>query len=424
MNVRWNDPSRGVTLIELMITLTLGLIVIAGALALLVGQQAAFRAGTGDRAQQETARVALESVTSNLRMAGYGIDPAVAFDFGPQASIRMARAPEGSVVAATSFKCNSAVSCRDSTTGPDEIVFLARDPGFGYPLAQGYASGSSQLVLTGPLRNPIHRGQILQVMCFTGSMRWAYVTVGAEVPADAGATVAVPLVTGTTAFPNQTSLLNGDGCFGSAAPTGSSAAVVAGAAKVFKVDRFRYFVQSFVEADGTHPYLMLDQGLFDASGNAIVDVVAPDVEDLQFSYVFPASTDPSLRLVGASSGNAITASSSGIDTAPSQGPPSFDDVSTSPQRTTQHPGNIRVVRMAVVVRTPTSDPNLLTDGAATVPAAGNRASFQGPTGYRRTLFETSSAIRNLDARAPYFPTYTADAPNYSTRTDQLNVGGG
>jgi len=419
MTAPGRSPSRGMSLVELMISLALGLIVIAGALALLRGQQGSFRAGTGDRAQQETARAALESITSSLRVAGFGVDPALAFDFGPQNNVRMSQVPSGTVVAATSFRCAAGVTCRDSTTGSDEIVFLARDPAFGYPLSQAYAAGSSQLVITGPLRNPIHRGQILQVMCFTGTMAWAYVTVSAEVPASNGASVAVPLVTGTTVFPDQTSLLNGDGCFASAAPAGSGAGVVASAAKVFKVDRFRYFLQSFAEGSGTRPYLMLDQGLFDASGNAINDVVAPDVEDLQFSYLFPAFPDPALRLIGAAAGNAITADGNGIDLAPVQRPPAYGDDPDALQRTTHHPGNIRLVRVAIVVRSPSVDPDMLGVAADTIlPAAGNRAAVAGPVGYRRALFETSAPIRNLDARAPYFPTYTA------TGTDQLNVGGG
>ena len=417
MTAPGRSPTRGMSLVELMISLALGLIVIAGALALLRGQQGSFRAGTGDRAQQETARAALESITSSLRVAGFGVDPALAFDFGPQNNVRMSQVPTGTVVAATSFKCASGVTCRDSTTGSDEIVFLARDPAFGYPLSQAYAAGSSQLVISGPLRNPIHRGQILQVMCFTGTMAWAYVTVSTEVAASNAASIGVPLVTGTTVFPNQTGLL-GDGCFASAAPAGSGAGVIASAAKVFKVDRFRYFLQSFAEGSGTRPYLMLDQGLFDASGNAINDVVAPDVEDLQFSYLFPAFPDPALRLLGAATGTAITASGSGIDVAPAQGTPAYSDDPDALQRTTHHPGNIRLVRVAIVVRSPTPDPDLLGATDAILPAAGNRASVAGPPGHRRAVFETSAPIRNLDARAPYFPTYTA------TGTDQLNVGGG
>jgi hypothetical protein len=153
-------------------------------------------------------------------------------------------------------------------------------------------------------------------------------------------------------------------------------------------------------------------------------VVTPDVEDLQFSYVFPAIPDPALRLVGTSAGNAISSGADGIDLAPSSGVPAFSDETDATQRITRHPANIRAVRVAVVVRTPTPDPGLVQTSATVVPAAGNRAVSTGPAGFRRTLFETAAPIRNLDSRAPYFPTYTSDSAPYTNRTDQLNVGGG
>ncbi len=87
----------------------------------------------------------------------------------------------------------------------------------------------------------------------------------------------------------------------------------------FKVDRYRYHVVAVdddgtVEAWGTagaRPYLMLDQGLSDADGNAIDRVIAPDVEDLQVAYVYPLA--PSGAQVLGATGAAVTANTAGND---------------------------------------------------------------------------------------------------------------
>jgi type II secretory pathway pseudopilin PulG len=165
---------RGFSLVELMIALVISMVVIAGALALLTSQQRSFRASASDRALQETARLAVDHVATNLRLAGFGVDPSFAFDFGAQADVPMARAAPGTAVSKPAWKCASAVTCRDRIDSPDEVVFLARDPAFGRTLAQ--PASASELVLAGPLVSPLRAGQILQVMCFTGNMLWAFVT--------------------------------------------------------------------------------------------------------------------------------------------------------------------------------------------------------------------------------------------------------
>jgi hypothetical protein len=158
---------------------------------------------------------------------------------------------------------------------------------------------------------------------------------------------------------------------------------------------------------------MLDQGLADATGNPILQMVAPDVEDLQLSYVFPRSAAPA---AGAVAGTALTADAAGIDLAPAVAPPQYSDPATALNRTTHFPANIGAVRVSLVVRSAEADIRI-TDPAV-VPAAGNRPDVAGPPNYRRARFDTSAATPNLDVRAPFFPSYSAGAG------DRLNVGGG
>ena len=68
------EPSRGFTLVELMVALAISVVVIAGSLMLLNAQRRSFQGGSVDRALQEAGRVALIEISGNLRLAGYGLD--------------------------------------------------------------------------------------------------------------------------------------------------------------------------------------------------------------------------------------------------------------------------------------------------------------------------------------------------------------
>jgi type IV pilus assembly protein PilW len=413
------NPERGFTLVELLIATVVASFVIAGSIALLSSQQRMFQGSSTDRAIQETGRMALEEMTTNLRLAGYGIDPAYAFDFGALQTARQDRARQGATTsAASTFASCTQLSCRDSTTGPDEIAFRYRNPYFVRSLAVA-PNGGNSITIAGPLTSPMNQGQILQVMCFGGSMIWAYVTVASTVAVTNADAVAIPLVSGNgNQFPFQNGYL-ADGCFGSVAARNANAATFAGAAKVYKVDQFRYFVATYdasgaIVANGTagaRPYLMLDTGVV-RNGTAVATVVAPDVEDLQFAYLFPNSAVAN-RIVGATTGAPISAGSSGIDLSVSG--PAFSDTGDAAERATQHPGNIRAVALSLVARSPSVDPQSF---ETAVPAAGNRDVGSGPAGYRRQLFETSVGTQNLDARGAHFPTYSV-AP-----TDRFSLGGG
>ena len=423
--MRRDTHSRGFSLVELLIAVAVSLLVIAGAMALLVSQQRIFQVSSADRALQETGRVALEELTSNLRLAGYGVDPSYAFDFGPLEAARQDRAPEtADLSAASTFASCTALSCRDSITGSDEIVFRYRNPSFVRTLAAAPTSGTS-ITIAGPLLTPMYQGQILQVMCFAGDMRWAYVTVGATVqPTDSDTVVLTLAGANGDQFPFQNGYLT-NSCFGAVAPRNAlqtAPATFAAAAKVYKVDQFRYYVARY-DASGNvvtdittsaRPFLMLDQGLVNG-GNPIRNVVSPDVEDVQFAYLFPNSA-PANQLVGATPNTQVSAGGSGIDLDPAAGPPGFSDESAAPQRLTQHPGNIRAVALTVVVRSPEADPRVF---ETVIPAAANRPTVAGPLGFRRQVFQTSAATRNLDARGPHFPTYSTNAG-----VDHLNLGGG
>jgi hypothetical protein len=156
---------------------------------------------------------------------------------------------------------------------------------------------------------------------------------------------------------------------------------------------------------------MLDSGTRDASDQVMIDVIAPDVEDLQIAYVFP--WDTTNTVVGAAPGTALPASSTGIDL--SVAPPVYSDDLSAVTRQSHHPANIRAVRVGLVVRG--AEQNATLSNTSTLPALLNRSSLTAEDGYRRQPYETTIAVRNLDARAPYFPVWD---PGSLT----LNIGGG
>lgn len=419
---------RGFSLVELVVALGIGVVTVVAAIALMVGVQRSFQTTGRDRTLQETARVALGHLTANLRAAGFGVDPALALDLGPLANARMDLA-YGAATFPTAPTPSAAGACtalcRDSTAAPDELVFYARDPAFGpHPLT--VAPSATSVTFGGTPGVPILAGQVLQVVCYSGAMTWTYVTAAGPARANGDGTFTVPLLSGTTTFPTQNAWL-ADACYGAVAtmagglPTDASLRT---AAEVFKVDRYRYYVQSFDAAGNvqpwnaanTRPFLMLDQGTADGSGST-ASVVAPDVEDLQVAYVFPR--DPATPLVGAAEGVAITNDDGGINLGSPNGGPVFSDADGAAARLDHHPGNVGAVRVSVVVRSAVADP-AVPDVA--IPAAGNRPEIRGAAGYHRLRVEATVPVPNLSMNAPYFPTWGASTAASGSR--QSNVGGG
>jgi type IV pilus assembly protein PilW len=379
---------RGFTLIELTVSLVLAAILVAASVAILGQQQRALQRTGADRAMQENVRAALEEIGAGLRRAGFGIPPALAFDFS--------RMPPCDL--------EPAVACRDRIDGPDQVAFYARDPLFKATVAS--APAESVLVIEGGVQRPLRRGQVLQVMC-AGAAATAYVTVDRAVaaswtpPAPPPATTSIPLQAGTGAFPRENAALT-SGCFATA---------VAGL-RVYRVDRFRYYVARFPDREGGapagRPYLMLDRGLEDDDGTSRAEPVAPDVEDLQVEYLFVAPATGATRVVGATAGVRLADLPEGIDLAAAA--PALDAPSADPARATNHPANLRAVRLSIVARSPVPDPanaakplvQLVSSRGAALPAAGNRPVVQGDDGFLRLRVETTETTRNLDSRGPFY----------------------
>jgi hypothetical protein len=332
-----------------------------------------------------------------------------------------------STISYPGYRCAAGPRCRDSVdaSASDEIVFHSRDPMFSRVAT---AVTTSAVTVLGELKEPMYAGQILQVSCMGGNQLRAYVTVGQDVPAPVAPAVSNPAVPVTIqlepgaasglvpVFALENATL-ADGCF---SLTGGLSPIVT------RVDRSRYYVDWYAEdgstvapqTPGARPYLMLDQGLAGASPGPIP--MAADVEDLQLAYLYPpAVAGGPVRVVGVAAGTNIADEPFAVasDTG-SILPPGYEDEPDAASRTTGHPANIIGVRISVVVRSAEPDISRITTLDRTVPAAGNRPAFLGQPNYRRSLFETTVHLPNLQTASFTYPIVNAaGGPGY-------NLGGG
>ena len=279
---------RGVTLVELMVGLAVVSVVLAMAGTALVSTMQVVNRGARQRGSQSQARAAAAFVERSLRMAGLGIDPALAFDFSVYRGLGASCASPGRVP--PSADCQ-----RDFADRPDELVFYARDPAYWGSIADAATEGrawtvaaadaaGSTLTLTLHGGEVLLPGQILQVVC-SGGAKVAYVTNQTRVNNPARGTVQL-LGLGLTAAgdPFHQPGALADPCFGD------------GTARAFAVDRFRFHVASYPDGAEQVPYLMLDTGL-DRTGAGVGDPgneipIAEGIEDFQVVYERPSGPAP------------------------------------------------------------------------------------------------------------------------------------
>jgi type IV pilus assembly protein PilW len=380
------SAARGFTLVELLVTLVVVSMLGAAVMAVVIHQTQTYDLSARMREVVAANRSSVSFIERRLRMAGFGVDPRFVFDFGRP----------GNVIV------------RDSATGPDELVFFARAPGF-----HRRATGMSAVSLTldaAPTR-PLRPGQVLLVICPSGSGS-AYVTVSGS----NGTTVSLMAASGTNAFPRQQ------------LPTCTDQPYVV------RVDRYRFFVADVREVDGrVRSYLLLDQGVEMVAGSrGAYDVnlerfpeprdptpwndaqvlsatqlqnltpVAADVEDFQVAWMMnrpegaAAPTPPVLPADANSNwifGDTVAEQPNLAATAPT-----YSDSYLDPDRFNAHPANIRGVRVTLVVRSARP-----VGRRGVRPAVENRPQGGTPDNFYRSVITTQVAIRNMLSRSEFAP---------------------
>jgi prepilin-type N-terminal cleavage/methylation domain-containing protein len=292
----------GFTLIELLTAMAIFGVAVAAAMGVFIAQNTAYVRETGSREAQQQARSAVEALGKAVRMAGFGIDPQLAFDFD------FYDCNLGSTAGSASQRASCGALQRDSIAQADELVLYYRNPQYSTGATAGTCAGSPTLIgntwrvlgaaggatpsVTLEMRggDQILAGQIVQVLCQDAST-YTYATAKTAVvaPGTTCSNQSVPFelpltvtgATGALVSPWTRSDLLTSGCFSN------------GGARAFLVERQRYFIQQ--DAASGRPFLMLDRGV-DIAGpggtgpdGALDDndlqPVAADIDDLQVSYV-------------------------------------------------------------------------------------------------------------------------------------------
>lgn len=409
----------GFTLIEVMVGAVVALVVIGIVTSTFLSQQRAMQAMDLSREASNGARDAMLSMQETIGRAGYGVDPRFAFDF-------------------RNYSCpawSAASPCRDSVSGPDELVFIARDPGYhwaGTPssIIQGcdpsapctghawqlLGFDATHATVDARANDTFLKGQVLQFACAKGGSP-TMGRVATTAKAVAAGALQITLDTSVAGDPYRSNLGAGhDGCFdgAGAAPAGNASP----GSSVFLVHRYRYHVA----AVNGEPWLLLDRGLDYNQDGATAEKVAsgaPDlndeipiargVEDLQIAYVMkPSTTGIAAPDVGA---NWVIGDSEGTleEADPTAVAPQQSSSDVDPSRFTLHPANIRAVRIRITVR------SIRQDVAQPAPWPGDPAAPAGSTGienrndftavspgrYRRYFSSVVASTPNLGSKDPF-----------------------
>jgi type IV pilus assembly protein PilW len=301
---------RGLTLLELLISLAISVVVISTAMAMLLVQNSTLQKQSGVGNAMSQNQTANDTIAAAIRLAGTGIEPWMAFDFD---FYDCTFGASGTTSINESANCKNKV--RDSINAPDELVISYRDPAYSTNWVQagniagdtragcfgvgdnGFfagkvwpitATGANSATLVLKPGDTVYRGQVLQLACSDGTT-YTYATVSsanqscAPPPPTGNNTACCAGVQVTFYNPglannpfHQPQYLAAN-CYSN------------GRARAYSVKRQRFFVYRDTSTTFRRPYLMLDQGL-DLNGDGLLNdldllPIAADVEDLQVAYV-------------------------------------------------------------------------------------------------------------------------------------------
>jgi type IV pilus assembly protein PilW len=438
--MRTPSRPRGVTLVELMVAMAVTGIVVAGSVVVVNSQQKAYQDGLRLRGAQGSARRALLALEQALPQAGFGMDPALAFDLQSWTT--------NPTVTGTALPCpsmmdgGSAGCARDSTSNSDELVFFARNPLYWIPgmnaddpvgNAWRIVSVTSSTVTVKARAGDVFRnGQIFQAVC-PGSSNYAYFTSAQTVQVTSAADTAIRLQAVVTANPfRRQDVAVALGCF--------TFAFGADPARLYLVDRYRFHVRpvslgTLAGATRYDPLLVLDRGVdMNLDGQVTEDdeqILAEGIESLQIGYDFYSGsmvqagvTAGTIVAFGPNTAALATTTSNAVTTTlfPGATPPSgktayfvssFYPYTFGPppatERTTNHQANIQNVRISLVARSLEVDTRSSTQPARVLPVLNQNAvptwvgayatALGGHDGYQRVVLESTITLPNMATRA-------------------------
>jgi type IV pilus assembly protein PilW len=394
--------SRGFTLAELLVGLAVTSIVMTAVVAIFVGVQRSYQAETEVKLITENGRGAMLFLERVVPLAGYGIDPRVAFDVTNQAS----RDNQDVTAITTWSPAQPTIPTNGGAVISDELAFRFRDPAF---LKAGRLnSGNTTVTVDEPLGVALPVGKLLMVGC-RGGVDYAMVRVTTAV-----ASTATSVSVANAAAPFVASSANCLTATGAASPW------------VFIVQEHRLRIVNL----GGRPWLVsfrnLEDGVLTLNANNF-DPIAPDVEGFQVAFGMNRAR-PSLTCCTAAPdtggntnfivGDAIGETFFGPPAGVLSSLPDYRTGYDKPERFLARPANIRSVHIALVMRSTRNNPS-----GRTQLRTDDLFNYDAPTpvrdGYNRSLFHSAIMTPNLVSRSGFGPSLRAS----SAGTD-LNSWGG
>jgi type IV pilus assembly protein PilW len=323
---------RGFTLVELMISLVLFLVAIAGTLNIAVSMSQAYRDQRGVILTENSVRAPMDFISDAIRNSS----PAVSTG----AKI-IAGLPSGSVQETMSSGCKTgAIYTTNSTSAPDELYIVYASGAVVTSLRSAYTAPYTSITVTDA--SQLNPGDYLLI---------TDTTTGTVVQIGSGST-AVNTATGAIT-------LTSPAC----TPTNSYALAGSPPPLVIRVKKARFYVDTAGSVTDGVPTLMMDP---DADGPATAEPLAENIEDMQVALGVDVNA------------------SGGIDDASewaySNGTGSLD-------------GNIRAVRVTLIARAPNQLLPLIATYQR--PAAEDRPAATTFDTFRRRVLTSTIEIRNL-----------------------------
>lgn len=389
----------GFTLSELLVGLAVTSIVMTAVVAIFLGVQRSYQAETEVKLMTENGRGALMFIERVLPLAGYGIDPRVAFD------VSQTQGSDNQTVQTVTFTpAQPAMAGAANTIVTDDLAFRYRDPAF---LRAGRLnSGNTQITVDTALGVQLPVGKLMMVGC-RGATEYAMVRV-----TTAAGPTATTIAVANAAAPFIPSAANCLTATGAASPW------------VFMVQEHRLRIVNL----GGRPWLVsfrnLEANLTDLSLNNF-DPIAPDVEGFHVAFAMnrappggccqtaPDTAGNSNFIVGDALSETFFAQPASVLTTQ----PDYRVGYNQPTRFAMHPANIRHVHIALVMRSSRSLQGRLE--TQTDDLFNYNAPVVGRDGFRRSLFHTAISVPNMLSRNGFMPSLRSSAD-----TRDLNSWGG
>ncbi|AKQ68724.1 hypothetical protein A176_005636 [Myxococcus hansupus] len=368
----------GFTLIELLVGVTVSSVVLLAVAGTIIAVNDIFQSNTISKTAVEGSRVGMDYLNHTLRYAGYGLDPAIAFNFDTTGL------PD-------ERKDNYTQEVADwGTFITDDLAFRYRDPMYlrrGQLDATGAPPYRLDLEPAATFGQALRQGQAVMVAC-PGGQEYFLGRLAGDVTADA-----------TTAS-LEAALPAGQ-------PGNAPRACMADSTRA----PFVMLVQEKrmrVEAHGGRPYLVVRHGWAE---NADFDPIASDVESFQVAYLMnrpPANSaccaglPPPDGAVGSGQGWVLGDEDSVVlpkydADVPA---PTYSTPYDAPLRYNMNPANIRSVSVGLTVRSARHRPS---GDAESARRLINAVPVSGEDMFFRSTVETSVRIPNMTSRAFFIP---------------------